>query len=467
MSSSLTRWAVGLGLATVAMGLLLAHAARTQEIAGAWHGRLQVPSGAALRIGLQVSRTPDGRLSGFLTSPDQTPHPIPLGTVRMEAGKLVFDAPAVGASYQGAWDGARQAWAGKLKQGGLDMPLTFKKGPPPQQASAPATARPQTPKPPFPYRSLDVAFDSVPGVRLAGTLTLPEGAGPFPAAVLITGSGPQDRDETILGHKPFLVLADNLTRRGIAVLRVDDRGVGQSTGERADATTADFAKDTEAAVRFLRTRRDIDPARIGLIGHSEGGIIAPMVADADRRIAFVVLMAGSAVPGAEVLQSQREAIERLAGASPEAIARTEAQLAKISAAVADTTTPKQALARLETEFPGLPPARAKAVVDQLGSPWMRWFAAYDPRPALEKLRIPVLALNGSKDTQVVPQINVPAMRQALKDDPKATVIELPGLNHLFQDAGTGAPSEYATIQETLSPLALKTIGDWVTAQTKR
>lgn len=467
MSAPLTRWAVALVVAAVAMGLLLVHAASAQEITGAWHGSLKVPSGQSLRIGLEVSRTPDGTLAGALLSPDQTPNPIPLGAIRMAEGKFSFEVPAVGAAYEGTWDAARQAWTGQLKQSGLDMPLDFEKGPPPKQAAASAPPRPQTPRPPFPYRSLEVAFDSVPGVRLAGTLTLPKGAGPFPAAVLITGSGPQDRDETILGHKPFLVLADYLTRRGIAVLRVDDRGVGASTGSRASATTADFAKDTESAVRFLRTRRDIDPSRIGLIGHSEGGIIAPMVAQNDPRIAFLVLMAGSAVPGAEALNAQREAIERLAGAPPEAIAKNEALIQRISTAASGATSLQEAVARVEKAVPELPPDKAKAAAEQIASPWWRFFLAYDPRPALEKLRIPVLALNGSKDSQVVAAQNVPAMRAALKDDPKASVMELPGLNHLFQDAGTGAPTEYAQIQQTIAPSALKTIGDWVVAQTRR
>lgn len=332
--------------------------------------------------------------------------------------------------------------------------------------------RPQTPRPPFPYRAEEVAFDSVPGqVRLAGTLTLPAGKGPFPAAVLITGSGQQDRDETILGHKPFLVLADALTRRGIAVLRLDDRGAGGSTGDFAKASMEDFVIDAQAAVRALRARPDIDPAKVGLIGHSEGGMIGPAVASQDPKIAFVVMMAGPGVPMHDVMAAQRAAIGRAAGANPANMAINEMLVQRAETAMAGARDAADADGRIRKALadftPTLPPAVIDRVVRQLSGAGMRSMLAYDPRAPLTTLRIPVLALDGSKDTQVVAAQNLPALREALKGDPQATVMEMPGLNHLFQTAGTGSPNEYAQIEETISPTALKVVADWVAAHTRR
>jgi pimeloyl-ACP methyl ester carboxylesterase len=340
----------------------------------------------------------------------------------------------------------------------------------PPAASAPAAApnRPQTPKPPFPYSAEEVAFDSAPGVKLAGTLTLPPGRGPFPVAVLIVGSGPHDRDETIFGHKPFLVVADDLTRRGIAVLRYDKRGVGGSSGRAPNVTTADFALDAKAAVAFLKTRLEIDAKRIGLIGHSEGGEIAPMVAADDRSVAFVVLMAGPGVPGDQLLLAQSRALLQAQGAPEAAIASAEQANRKIYDIVKTDVGDDEAKARIEALLTGMGMGadQARAAAAQSVLPWVRWFVRYDPRPALERLRCPVLAIDGSKDLQVPAAQNLPEIRKALKDDPDATVLELPGLNHLFQTASSGTVSEYGTIEETIAPAALKAIGDWVAAHTR-
>lgn len=357
--------------------------------------------------------------------------------------------------------GIAAAAAPALAQSG---PQTLPHAPPP-----PSPDRPQTPRPPFPYAAEAVAFDSAPGVRLAGTLTLPEGPGPFPAVVLIQGSGLHDRDETLFGHKPFLVLADALTRRGIAVLRYDKRGVGGSTGKPLEATGEDYAVDAEAAVAFLSGRRDIDAQRIGLIGHSEGGIVAPMVAAGDPKIAFVVMMAGSGVPGDELLVAQNRAILKAMGGSDaaadvaEQLNRKVYDIAKSDASDAEGTRKIEAV----LTGAGMAAEQARGGAAQSASAWVRWFLRYDPRPALSKLRCPVLALDGSEDVQVVASQNLPAIRAALRDDPDATVLELPGLNHLFQTADTGLPAEYGRIRETIAPAALKLIGDWVVAHARR
>ena len=432
---------------------------------GEWRGAAQSDSGAQLRFVLHVRTGAYGTV-GTVDVPDQLAYGLPVANLTHDGGKVSFEIPLVRGGWSGTLGPDGKTLAGAWTQGGKSRPLTLALGP----ASGPR-ARPQTPKPPFPYQTEEVTVASAPGVTLAGTLSLPEGKGPFPAAVMITGSGPQDRDETIFGHKPFAVIADALTRRGVAVLRLDDRGFGKSTGDFAKATEADFAADTIAAVAFLRRRPDIDPAHVGLIGHSEGGLIAPRVAGQDRKIAFVVLMAGPGVPLLDVLQAQRLALAPGMGLQPQDVAKMNLALTR---AVADVTAAKdeaEAKAKVAAELKQAAPNASEAVLQaqagMIASPWFRDLIAYDPAPALKRLRIPVLALVGSNDRQVPPAQNVPALRAALKGDPKATVMELPGLNHLFQTAPTGAAGEYADIEETVAPSALKIIGDWVVAATKR
>ncbi|HEY8005026.1 MAG TPA: alpha/beta fold hydrolase [Phenylobacterium sp.] len=455
----LTRWIVALAVSGVMMALLLAGAARAQDLPGAalvgdWHGTLRSAT-SELRVGLEIKARRGGGYEGRLISPDQSPAWLPLDVVTLEAGHLVISGARLNGRYEGWWDEDWQGFVGTWTQGEA-APLVLTRGKPPERL------RPQTPKPPFPYRAEEVAFDSAPGVTLAGTLTLPPGKGPFPAAVLITGSGAQDRDESVMGHRPFLVLADALTRRGVAVLRTDDRGFAKSTGDFDKATSEDFAADAEAGVKYLAGRPQIDAARIGLIGHSEGGLIGPMVAAKDPRAAFVVMLAGPGVPTRELLAAQREAVARTAGAPPEAVARNEAIIGRVEAALAQGKDAEAAKVLTEA---GMPAAGAAEVLRQRSSPWYRWFIAYDPRPTLRQLRIPVLAIDGDKDVQVVAAQNLPSIREALKDDPKAQVVELPGLNHLFQTAGTGAPSEYAQIEETIAPAALDLVTDWVVKTT--
>ena len=356
---------------------------------------------------------------------------------------------------------------GTWSQRGNSLPLTLKKTD--LQKVAAAAPRPQEPKKPYPYRSEDVVYQnkSAPGVELAATLTLPQGKGPFPAVVLITGSGPQDRDEALLGHRPFLVLSDYLTRHGIAVLRADDRGVGKSTGNFSTATTADFATDTEAGIVYLKTRSEINQNKIGLIGHSEGGVIAPMIAARNHDVAFIVMMAGTGVPGDAVLAEQTKLILLADGAAPaEAEKQKEAEL-EITALVKQENNPaaleKQIREKLSGQFTE---AQLSASAMQMNSPWMRYFITYDPALALSKVACPVLALNGEKDLQVPPKQNLPAIRKALEagGNKHFEIVELPGLNHLFQTANTGSPNEYARIDETIAPVALETMANWILKQ---
>lgn len=460
MVRKLTVWIASLTVALLAMAVVLAGAAHAQEAVGEWHGVL-ANSLSELRVGITITPKPGGGYQGALSSPDQMPGALPLDSVTMANDRLIFSSERIHGRFEGHWDPSQSTWVGVWTQGNSG-PLVLIKGKPEVRR------RPQTPKPPFPYRAEDVSIDSAPGVRLAGTLTLPAGKGPFPAVVLITGSGAQDRDETTMDHKPFLVLTDALSRHGIAVLRNDDRGFAKSTGDFSKATTLDFAVDTEAALAYLRSRPEIDAKRLGLIGHSEGGMIGPMVAVQDPSVAFLVMMAGPGVAIRDLMIAQREAVARTAGVPPEAVARNEVIMARVEKALSISTDPAQGQAdatKILTDS-GMSAPAATATVKQLASPWFAWFIAYDPQPTLTKLKVPVLALNGDKDVQVISKQSLPAIRAALKDNPDATVVELTGLNHLFQTAGTGAPLEYIRIEETIAPAALDLVVNWVVAHTK-
>jgi pimeloyl-ACP methyl ester carboxylesterase len=428
---------------------------------GDWAAAIPLPSGAKVRLILHLRTGPDGTLV-TLDSPDQLAYGVPVSTLTRRGQKVAFSLSA-GQGYDGILSADGKSidgtWTGPAYKG----PLNFESRP----ISVSGPKRPQTPKPPFPYRSEEVVVQSAPGVKLAGTLTLPEGKGPFPAVVMITGSGAQDRDETIFGHKPFAVIADRLTRDGIAVLRVDDRGYAKSTGDFSTATDDDFAMDAAANVAFLRGRPDIDPAKIGLIGHSEGGLVAPKVAAKDPKLAFIVLMAGPGVPLLDVLRLQRAKLAPAMGQTPEQIKEVQVLIDRVDVAMrpakdeADAKARAVAVIRAEGGEFSKSPAVVEALATQLSTGWMRNLLDYDPRPTLAKVKCPILALNGSKDGQVPPEQNLPSIRKATRANPDVTIVELPGLNHLFQTAGTGAVGEYADIEETVAPIALDTMSAWI------
>ena len=460
-------------LIAMACGLFAPAVTATQgveEIVGDWRGTLEVPGGGRLPVIFHISET-DGEHSGTLDSPSQDATGIAIDSVVFDSPHLSLRIAAIAGGYEGDL-GTDGTIVGTWSQGGGAFPLTLART---QEAFA-APNRPQEPQAPFPYAAEPVRIASVPGVTLAGTLTLPPVDTPSPAIVLISGSGPQDRDEALLGHRPFLVLADHLTRDGVAVLRLDDRGVGESTGTLADATTSDFADDTMAAVRFLDGRSDI--GAIGLVGHSEGGLVAPMVANRLSEVQFVVLMAGPGLTGEEILYRQSDLIIKANGGSNEMAEANRRTQAALFAVVKEEENPDVAHDRLrEILLESLAQLSAgstkeqldlqvKAQLRQITQPWFRYFLTYDPLPALRALDCPVLAINGEKDTQVPAHENLEAIRQALTDGRNADfdVVELSQLNHLFQTADTGSPNEYASIEETMSPRALQTITSWIVAQ---
>lgn len=444
-------WPIAFALLLVAS--LPAPAQSVPDPTGDWRGTLQAGA-VKLRLALHLGET------STLDSLDQGAMGIPARMTR-DGRRITVTIEQVG-RIEGELSEDGNQITGFLNQGAARLPLTFERG------TFAAAHRPQTPVAPFPYRSEEVGYDNPrrPGVHLAGTLTIPSGTGPFPAVLLITGSSAQDRDETIFEHKPFLVLADALTRRGVAVLRVDDRGVGGSTGASPHDTTADFATDVEAGVAWLKTRRDIDAARIGLLGHSEGGVIAPLVASRNEAIAFVVLLAGPGVRGADVIVEQVRAIARASGAPPAIVEQSAAMQRGLMDLLLQTPDDVAARAAINAYFTDRgAPAPTEAVLAQLLSPWYRHYIAHDPGAALRSLKVPVLALLGGKDLQVPVSQNLPALREALQANPGARVVELPGLNHLFQTATTGSVEEYGSITETIAPAVLQMIGDWILSTT--
>jgi fermentation-respiration switch protein FrsA (DUF1100 family) len=459
------QWAIFLILC---LGSSLVYA---QEIIGKWHG---VTKPGVPRLVFNIIKTDKG-LSSSMDSPDQDVKGMPTTETSFQNSILHIVVQAIGLEYTGTL-GADNIIVGTLKQSGHSLPINLSREP----IEHKKIVRPQEPEKPYPYYSEDLTFENKKaGITLAGTLTLPKKEGIFPAVVLISGSGPQNRDEELLGHKPFLILSDYLTTNGIAVLRYDDRGTALSTGDFKSATSADFATDVESAVDYLKTRKEIDRRKIGLIGHSEGGLIAPIVASHSKDIAFIVLLAGPGIPGKNILLLQQKLIGSSSGISKKNLQKKEVIYSKAFDMILKTTNLEKLKDDLEIYFKknahSIPSSDKTGLTDDdfskqnaigLSTPWMQYFLAYDPKSALTKVSIPVLALNGEKDLQVSPKENLSAIKKALIQggNKNVTIKELPTLNHLFQESKTGSPDEYAVIDQTFSPNALKEILKWIQKQ---
>jgi pimeloyl-ACP methyl ester carboxylesterase len=452
-----TWWGVAFLVAAVGLISCDGSSSPDADVSGTWLGSLTV-SGAPLRVVLNL--TADAK--GTLDVPEQGLIGQPLSQVDVTGRHLVVQVTDLGARYEGdvAQDG--QSIAGTFHQQTTSVPLAFEKQPGPLDYR-----RPQDPVAPYPYHSEDVTFsNAAAGVTLAGTLTWPEGNGPFKTVVLIAGSGPNDRNEEVLNHRPFLVLSDALTRAGIATLRYDKRGVDDSSGNYDTATSLDFAADARAAVDYVRAQDHFTASSVGLVGHSEGGLLAPMAAADNPAVAYLVMLAGPGVPGGEILISQDRAIAAANGTPASSLDANEALERQVFACFQNTSDPveleKQIRAVLTTA--GVPKAEQDALVAQVNTPWMRFFVTYDPAPVLTRTTIPVLALNGSLDLQVLPDLNLPPIEAALAGNDQATVDELDGLNHFFQHATTGSPNEYAVIDETMAPEVLSQVSAWIAAR---
>ena len=450
----------------VGLALLGSPAAFAQDtVVGTWSGQLEI-QGMELRVVFHVEQG-DGGLTATMDSPDQGATEIPVSDVTVVGDSVTLAVDRIAGAYEGVLVEDSAKIKGTWTQGGQSFPLALT---PADEADTALPPRPQHPEPPSPYAVDSVTFrNASAGLTLAGTLTRPEGEGPHPAVVLVSGSGPQDRNSEVFSHKLFHVLADHLTRQGIAVLRYDERGVGASGGTFDGATSEDFATDVAAAVRFLRSRSEIDADAVGLLGMSEGGLVAPMVHTRFEPVDFLVLMAGPSVPGYDILVEQTARIAAAQGTPSGAVDSIRSVQRRTLEGVA--TAPDSAAAaehlRSVLEEEGVEPDRIQAQIDQATDPWFRFFVRYDPAPTLRQVDVPVLALYGSKDLQVPPKQNAPPMRTALRESPSrdATVRVLDGLNHLFQPAETGLPTEYAQIETTMAPRALRVVSSWIRART--
>ncbi len=437
------------------------------RVAGHWEGKINTPiQPLIIKVDLSIK---DNNWSGTIDIPTQGAKGLPLSNIHIKETDNKINVKFVIRGVLGTptFDGHLHddTITGKFTQGGVTLDFTLSRN----TISDPA--RPQEPKPPFPYKIEEVAFKNG-TVNLAGTLTLPEGSGPFPAVLLISGSGLQDRDQTLFGHKPFWVIADYLNRSGIAVLRVDDPGIGKSTPYPKPPTTADFATDVEAGVDFLK--KDDRIGSIGLIGHSEGGAIATIVASRSDDVRFVVLMAAPGVLGAELLRKQNERIFDAMGIVEDRKQTLLTLLDQLFTTLASDMTDDKLrqqvgeIVRKQFEANGIPidqqdETQVQAAVEQVLNPWMRYFLAFNPQPILKKVKVPVLALNGELDVQVDAEQNLTGIATALEQggNRNVTIHRLPKHNHLFQRATTGLVNEYAAIEETISPEVLSLIRDWI------
>jgi pimeloyl-ACP methyl ester carboxylesterase len=433
-------------------------------VEGTWQGALET-NGMRYRLQLRISHDEQGQLIAAMDSIDQGINGFRATKVTQSQSALHLDLPAVSGVYDGDLNATNNLISGTWRQNGDPSPLNFKRS-----DQILELRRPQVPVKPYPYREEDLTFPNAKaGISLAATLTLPRGPGPFPVAILLAGSGPLDRDEADSGHRPFLILADHLTRKGIAVLRYDKRGIGKSTGDYEAATTADFALDAQAAIAFLRRRKEIDPRKMGIIGHSEGGIIAPMIASRSTDVSWIVLLAGPATKGEETLLLQSDLITRAAGMTTDQIAksldfdRESYNLVRQESNRAILENKLEELVKVSGLGPSMPPAFVQRQIHWTSSPWFRYFLDYDPLPALQETKCPVLVLAGERDLQVPPQENLPLARKALEDggNKDFQVIELPGLNHQFQHCYMGLPAESRAIEQTFAPDALTTISAWI------
>lgn len=446
----------------------------SQEIEGGWTGTLTV-QGMELPLVFHFTKTSTG-YTATMDSPKQGAKGIPVDVVQFLNKKLTVEIKSAGLKYIGEWKNDTEI-VGTLQQGSFSAPMTLSKG------VAPEVIKPQEPSRPYPYYTEDVQFTNiVENIALAGTLTLPQKEGKFPAVILISGSGQQNRNSEILGHKPFLILADYLTQNGIAVLRYDDRGIGESKGDPTMSTSADFANDARAAIEYLRTRKEINLKKIGVIGHSEGGMIAPMIAANDKNIAFIVLLAGPGVTGDVLLVDQNYEAGKLRGLNEEQLQeakRTNQSIYDILKTDDDLAVIKKKLAAyFQFNIDQIPEAERppkteieqtlKQEVDGIATPWLRYFISYNPKENLKKVKCPVLVLNGEKDIQVTANLNTKGIADALNEGGnKKTKLQIfPGLNHLFQHCTKCTVDEYSQLDETFSPEVLKTISDWIYQQTK-
>jgi pimeloyl-ACP methyl ester carboxylesterase len=459
-----------------------------QNLTGIWQGNLNV-QGNQIPIVFHIAKDSANKFVASFDSPSQHAFNLSCERVILNGDSVTVTMAIIKGKYVAEFSKDQKQLIGSWFQGPGSLPLTVTKTS--ETASVKERKRPQTPKPPYPYHSMDVVYQNADqSIQYGATLTYPNAAvnkdpassDKYAAVILITGSGQQDRDETLFDHKPFAVIADYLTKKGFAVLRVDDRGMGKSTGNFDQSTTLDFVKDVEASVDFLEKQPQIDKGKIGLIGHSEGGMIAPIVADERKEIQFIVLLAGPGIPIMDLMQQQIEAVSLSEGNSP-AEAKANGFLLhcvweeakknedlnstikniRIKLDAWSKTQDSATLAKIRGQDTTSINNQITQAITALSGKWFNYFIYFDPQPYLKQLHCKVLALAGSKDVQVVAGSNLSGIRSSLKKSksPAYDVIEIPGLNHLFQTCVKGSPSEYNDLEESFSPKALEIMGDWL------
>ena len=446
----------------------------SQDISGDWNGKTK-KGNKEITFVFQIKKE-NNSYSSTMSVPTFRINGIRPKATTFKNDTLTIDGSNIGMKYEGVYNKELQQFEGTYMEGAVVLSLNLKRG----AVKIADSRRPQEPIKPYPYYEEEVVFENVEAkISLAGTLTLPSKKGKFPVVILISGSGPQDRDESYMGHKTFLVLSDHLTRQGIGVLRFDDRGFGKSTGDFGTATTEDFSKDVLSAVKYLKTRNDIDVKHIGLIGHSEGGIIAPLVANQSKDVSFIVLLASTGVSGTELSVRQSKTLRGFPVDDEVAYEKNTRKAIAIVTSNKSTEEIKTALRAHYNAFLrpiltslGAPEKNINAFIDNQVKtsikPWSRYFLQYNPADEFEKLQIPVLSLNGSKDTQVDAKINQTGIKNALVKgkNKEYKILELENLNHFFQECETGKMNEYRKIDQTFSPVALKEISDWVLERVK-
>lgn len=465
--------------------LLQLNAVFSQSITGNWEGNLDV-NGTTLPIVFHIQPDSTGKLSSTFDSPKQKAYNLPCTAVIIKEDSVIIIIKMINGNYSAKLGKDKKQMTGIWTQGNNFLPLNMiKTG---DVVTTREIKRPQTPHPPYTYISQEVEFDNADkSIHFGGTITFPErdstAGSPqkYPAIILITGSGQQDRDETLFEHRPFAVIADHLTKNGMLVLRVDDRGKGKSTGNFSQSTTADFAKDVEAGLAFLKTRDEVDPKKIGLIGHSEGGMIAPMVASVNRDIAFIVLLAGPGVRITTLMEQQNIDLLQSAGVNANESEQYRPLYKKlVSAILAEKDSGKavqNGIAVFKNWQSGKPDTLVKNTtgvtdeqmlrdyikmfVAQLNSSWFNYFMKFNPADYLRKLKCPVLALNGEKDIQVSAKANLDAIKKYISKNKQSVVMELPGLNHLFQHCMKCDTEEYGELEESFSPGVLRIMSDWI------
>ena len=463
----------------VASFFLLVNAQNTIE--GAWEGKLNTGS-FSLRLVFHLQKQGSG-YKATMDSPDQGATGIEVTKVEIKGDSLLLEIGAINGKALGRLVND-STFTGQWSQGVASLPLELKK-----VAAPSVVSRPQTPKPPFPYRSEDVVYSNQnKSIQYGATITIPEGPGPFPAMILVTGSGQQNRDEELFGHRPFAVLADYLTRQGYIVLRVDDRGVGKTTGDAATATSRSFADDVNVGLNYLKSRNEVAKNNIGILGHSEGGMIAQLVAAERTDLAFVISLAGPGQKITDLMLDQNRAIMQASGvpkpATEDYLKLYKSLLPAVVYAPSDTTAKLAARGLFEAWMKKTPtatvlsttgvtgekdvPAFVNAFTESIRSPWFVYFLKYDPAPYILKMKAKTLVLNGEKDIQVIAKPNLDRWRATLAKSgvKKYDVIELKGLNHLFQRCKTCTIQEYGQLEETIAPEALEVIGAWLKGNVK-